>query len=110
MENLKHCRVSFASKIEGVLWSIVFVGMVGQHRGFGEENGRDAGIWINYKIKWCCAKPNKRGRFSALLGPHQHALARMYIYDDRTVKKAARTMPKSHIHSQNTTREYRCGG
>ncbi len=25
---------------------------------------------------WCCAKPNKRGRVSALLEPHQHALTK----------------------------------
>ncbi len=27
-------------------------------------------------IKWRCAKPNKRGRISVLLGTHQHALDR----------------------------------
>ncbi len=34
---------------------------------------------LNNKLeKWkCCAKPYKRGRVSALLGPHQHVLARM---------------------------------
>ncbi len=31
---------------------------------------------------WCCVKPNKRGRVSALLGPLQHALVRMPIHDD----------------------------
>ncbi len=34
---------------------------------------------LNYAIPitkwWCCVKPNKRGPVSALLGPHQHALA-----------------------------------
>ncbi len=27
---------------------------------------------------WSCVTSNKRGRVSALLGPHQHALARVY--------------------------------
>ncbi len=46
-------------------------------------------------------KPYERGRVSALLGPHWHALARMQIYDDHTVKTNARTMWKSQIHSHN---------
>ncbi len=50
---------------------------------------------------WCCTKPNKRGRNSALLGPHQHALARMQVYDHHTVKTTVRTMWKSQIHSHN---------
>ncbi len=53
------------------------------------------------KNRWCYTKPNIRGRFSALLGPHQHALARMQIYDDHKVKTTARTMRKSQVHSLN---------
>ncbi len=50
---------------------------------------------------WSCKTPNKRGRVSALLEPLQHALARMEIYDDRTVKTTARTLRKLQIHSHN---------
>ncbi len=37
---------------------------------------------------WCCAKPKKRVLVSAVLGPQQHALAWMLIYDDHTVNYA----------------------
>ncbi len=38
----------------------------------------------NYQITWwSCVIPNKRGRVSALLEPHQHALARMQIDDSK---------------------------
>ncbi len=38
---------------------------------------------------WSCVVSNKRGRVSALLGPHQHALVSMLIFDDHAVKRTA---------------------
>ncbi len=46
-------------------------------------------------------KPCKRGHVSALLGPHQHALARILIYEGHAVTTTAQTMRKSQIHSHS---------
>ncbi len=48
--------------------------------GVENPDARVTLCWAEYfdLIKWCCCvKPNKRGLVSVLLGPHQHALARM---------------------------------
>ncbi len=52
----------------------------------------------NYQLKWVsCVPPNKRGRVSALLGPHQHALAGPYrlIQDERPMREPRRLTSKS---------------
>ncbi len=50
-------------------------------RIIGEFNQGNVVIRRAYKLIfnkwWSCVVSNKRGRVSALLGPHQHALVRM---------------------------------
>ncbi len=60
---------------------------------------QQGGYQIKIFIYWYFGKFKKTGPVSALLGPHQHALDRMYIHNGHTVKTNVWTIRMSQIHA-----------